>query len=103
MSDGVTAVEGGRWSESVAAAKGSFKKLFGVGRKSGSRRRQGTVGRGECSQISWRIPVKIDHLCSSSRCCDSWPVSPFENGRYSCSAVVMIFLEFLGTLVTDAS
>ncbi|CAM9090944.1 unnamed protein product [Ectocarpus sp. 4 AP-2014] len=46
MSEKVTAVEGGRWSESVSAAKGTFKKLFTVGRKSGNRRKRVNGGRG---------------------------------------------------------
>lgn len=41
MSERVTAVEGGRWSESVSAAKGTFKKLFTLGRKSDNRRKRG--------------------------------------------------------------
>ena len=41
MNDGVTAVEGGRWSESVAAAKGSFKKIFALGSRGSSRQSRG--------------------------------------------------------------
>lgn len=51
LDEKVTAVEGGRWSESVAAAKGTFKKMFTVrrsrdGNSSARNRREGRGGGG---------------------------------------------------------
>lgn len=44
MSEGVMAVEGGRWSESIAAAKGTFRKLFSIGKGTNNRRGSGRRG-----------------------------------------------------------